>query len=231
MPVYQQFYTVLLQAYRAKYLLQRARQTRSHKIGGSVQLVYKLQHRLTWFVDVLRCYYTETVVVFTNREMESTMEKAEDIDQMAEIHVKYVAKLQERALLSTDLKPIHKAVVEMLDLSVLFARTVTDLGDKKLGQSRSAAPRRKSSAPLLAAAESSDSEDHVEEGEEVSTKGASLQTASGNPRELLQVVDKEFARLLPFITAGLRSVGRVGAEPMWEQLAELLEWEGKKDRY
>ena len=231
MPIYQQFYTVLLQAYRTKYILQRARQTRSHRIKESAQLVYKLQHRLTWFVDVLRCYYTETVVVFTNREMESTMEKAEDIDQMADIHVKYVAKLQERALLSTDLKPIHRAIIEMLDLSVLFAKTVTDLGDKKLSRGRPDVPRRKSSALLLAAAESSDSEDHTEEGEDTSVKRASIQMAPSSPREVLQMVDKEFARLLPFITAGLRSVGRVGAEPMWEQLAELLEWEGKKDRY
>jgi gamma-tubulin complex component 5 len=26
----------------------------------------------------------------------------------------------------------------------------------------------------------------------------------------------------------LRSVGRVGAEPMWEQLAERLDWRDKK---
>ena len=140
------------------------------------------------------------------------MEKAEDIDQMAEIHVKYVAKLQERALLSTDLKPIHKAVVEMLDLSVLFARTVTDLGDKKLGQSRSAAPRRKSSAPLLAAAESSDSEDHGEEGS-VSTNSIrqpSRVTASGRQR-ICKVITLHHGRASKCWASGCGTyVGTVG---------------------
>ena len=68
MPIYQQFHTLLLQTYRAKYLLQRARPTRSHKIVHTAHLVYKLQHRLTWFVDILRSYYTETVVAFTSRD-------------------------------------------------------------------------------------------------------------------------------------------------------------------
>lgn len=229
MSIYQQFYTVLLQAYRTKYLLQRARPTRFHREGA--QLIYKLQHRLTWFVDVLRSYYTETVVAFTTRDMEAAMQKAEDIDEMAQIHVKYVAKLQERALLSTDLKPIHKAIIELLDLSVLFAQTATRLDDSRHSSARPSAPRRKSSAPLLVAAESSESEDDHEGGEGVGASKASLQVVGRSPQEVFHMVDKEFARLLPFITAGLRNVGRVGAEPMWEQLAERLEWEGKKDRY
>ncbi|KAJ8106546.1 hypothetical protein OPT61_g9460 [Boeremia exigua] len=230
MPVYQQFHTALLQGYRAKYLLQRVRPTRSHKIESSANLVYKLQHRLTWFVDILRSYYTETVVTFTSRDMEAAMEKAEDIDQMADIHVKYVAKLQERALLSSDLKPIHKAVVEILDLSVLFAKTLTDLDGSSTDRSRPSAPRRKSSALLLDQVQLSDTDDEGED-ESASARRSARQSVGRSPREALHMINKEFSRLLPFVTAGLRSVGRVSAEPMWEQLAERLEWEGKKDRY
>lgn len=230
MPIYQQFHTALLQTYRAKYLLQRARPSRSHKIKGSAHLVYRLQHRLIWFVDILRSYLTETVVAFTTRDMEAAMEKAEDIDQMADIHVKYVAKLQERALLSSDLKPIHKAVVEILDLSVLLARTVTDFDGSKGDRSRPSAPRRKSSAPLLNEVQLSDT-DEGEDVEVTSVRKAAQQSIGRSPNEALHMIDTEFARLLPFVTAGLRSVGRVGAEPMWEQLAERLEWESKKDRY
>ena len=231
MPVYQQFYTALLQAYRAKYLLQRARPTRSRKIRDSANLIYKLQHRLTWFVDILRSYYTETVVAFTRRDMEAAMEKAEDIDQMADIHVKYVAKLQERALLSSDLKPIHKAVVEMLDLSLLLAKTIAELDGSDVGRTRPSAPRKKSSAPILDTVEFSDTDDNADGDEDFATSKASRRSVGRSPIEALHMIDKEFARLLPFITAGLHSVGRVGAEPIWEQLAERLEWEGKKDRY
>src|SRR5690242_2225591 len=224
MPVYQQFHTALLQAYRAKYLLQKARPTRSHKIKMSAHLIYKLQHRLTWFVDILRSYYTETVVAFTGQDMEAAMEKAEDIDQMADIHIKFVAKLQERALLSSDLKPIHKAVVDILDLSVLLAKTVADLDSSKEDRTRPSAPRRKSSVPLLDQPQLSDTDDE-DDNEDVSVRRSTRRSIGRSPVETLQMIDKEFARLLPFITAGLRSVGRVGAEPMWEQLAERLEWE------
>ncbi|KAF2626730.1 hypothetical protein BU25DRAFT_394881 [Macroventuria anomochaeta] len=231
MPIYQQFHTALLQTYRVKYLLQRARPTRSHKIKNAAQLIYKLQHRLTWFVDILRSYYTETVVAFTSRDMEAAMGKAEDIDQMADVHVKYVAKLQERALLSSDLQPLHKAVIEMLDVGVLFAKTVTELDGSKTVRTRPSAPQRKSSAPLLDQVQLSDTDDDVEGDGGVAASKAARRSIGRSPTEALQMVDKEFTRLLPFITAGLRSVGRVGAEPMWEQLAERLEWECKKDRY
>lgn len=224
MPVYQQFHTALLQAYRAKYLLQRARLTRSHKIRDSARLIYKLQHRLTWFVDILRSYYTETVVAFTSRDMETAMEKAEDIDQMADIHVRYVAKLQERALLTSDLKPIHKAIVEVLDLSVLFAKTIADLDGSNADRP---APRRKGSAQILEQIPLSDTDDDGEHYQDASAR----RSIGRSPVEALRKVDTEFARLLPFITAGLRSVGRVGAEPMWEQMADKLEWEGRRDKY
>lgn len=230
MPIYQQFHTALLQAYRAKYLLQRARPTRTHKLKSSAHLIYKLQHRLTWFVDILRSYYTETVVAFTSRDMASAMEKAEDIDQMADIHVRYVARLQERALLSSDLRPIHKAVVEMLDLCVLFAKTVSEL-DGSSDRARPSAPRRKSSAPLLDQVQLSDTDEDTEERRGDAESRAARRSVGRSPEEALRMVDKEFARLLPFVTAGLRSVGRVGAEPMWEQLAERLEWEGKKESF
>jgi len=159
------------------------------------------------------------------------MENASDIDEMAQCHMKYVAKLQERALLSDDLRPIHRSVVEMFDLGVLFAKTVTDIDGSQAGRTRPSALKRKSSAPLLATADSTDSEDDVDEGEGARRSRASTRAAGHSPHEALHMIDNEFARLLPFIAAGLRSVGRVGAEPMWEQLAERLEWEGVKDRY
>lgn len=178
----------------------------------------------------MRSYYTETVVAFTSRDMEVAMDNTADIDEMAQCHVKYVAKLQERALLSDDLKPIHKAVIELFDLGVLFAKVVTDVDETRSGRTRPSAPRRKSSVPLLSAADSSGSEDDAGESEGARRRGASTRAAEHNPQETLRMVDKEFTRLLPFLTAGLRSVGRVGAEPMWEQLAERLEWEGMRNR-
>ncbi|KAJ5022154.1 Spc98 family-domain-containing protein [Bipolaris maydis] len=169
---YHSLCTLLLQIYRVKYLLQRTR-LRAARRPNLPPLLYKLLHTLTWFTDTLRSYITETAIHLTTRTMLSSMQKAQDIDEMSRIHVEYMAKLRQRTLLSKDVKPIFAAILEMLDLGVLLAR---------------------------------------KEGKELGR------------------VEAEFKRLLPFISAGLKSVGRAGAEPMWEQLADRLDWEGKKDR-
>jgi gamma-tubulin complex component 5 len=86
-------------------------------------MFYKLLQRLTWFADVLRSYITETAIFLTTRDMNSAMEKADDLDDMSQTHTQCIAKLYQRALLSKDVKPIHKAIVELLDLCVLLSQT------------------------------------------------------------------------------------------------------------
>ncbi|KAH9882393.1 hypothetical protein J1614_000629 [Plenodomus biglobosus] len=234
-PIYQQLFTFLLQIYRVQYLLRHVRPTRSQTLNRiRSSLARKVQHRLIWFTDVLRSYLAETVILFTTRDMDTAMDKAEDIDEMSQIHVIFVAKLQERALLSNAVKPIHKAIMDMLELGVLFAWAVDEesgtnkAGIKIKGKSRKV-ERRKSAIPIQLMEDDSGS-DTGEEGNRPDTPKAEKAAGKLSPVEMLKKIDEDFARLLPFITAGLRSVGRVSAEPMWEQLAEVLEWEGKKDR-
>jgi gamma-tubulin complex component 5 len=230
-PIYREIFTFLIQIYRVNYLLQHIR-IEATKTSRS-PLHYKLLHRLTWFADMLRSYLTETVIFFTTRDMKMAVESAADIDEMSQIHAQYVAKLQERALLSKDVKPIHKAIIELLDLGVLFAQTQSPENKYSAIQktNRKSLARRKSSIPILIEENLTD-EDEARDNHSGSenTPRPAKDVASKSPREVLQTVDEEFGRLLPFITAGLRSVGRVGAEPMWEQLADRLEWEEKKDR-
>jgi gamma-tubulin complex component 5 len=163
--------------------------------------------------------------------MNTAMENAEDIDEMSHIHIKYTAKLRERALLGEDLKPIYKSVINILDLGVWFSETIDAAinGSSRPSGPRKSVVRRKSSVPLLLDDQVSDDDEEDEDGEAF---GSARKSASRKqkPGEVLKLVDREFSRLLPFVAAGLRSVGRVGAEPMWEQLADRLEWEGKKDR-
>jgi gamma-tubulin complex component 5 len=228
-------FTFLLQTYRVKFLLQRMQLDRSTDNKPLTSLTYRLRHRFIWLADTLRSYLTETVVAFTTVDMERSMEKAEDIDEMAQIHVRYVAKLQERAMLSNELKPIHKAFVEALDLGVSFVTTATHgrhdgsiVKDQDFDLSRSKITGDSDSD----SDESDPSEDEDEDSREGEGKPIILQSQipKSSRTEKLQLVDTEFSRLISFLTAGLRSVGRVGAEPMWEQLAERLEWDGKKDR-
>jgi gamma-tubulin complex component 5 len=236
LPVYQQMLTFLLQSYRAKYLLQRTRPSRgTHLRSTRTQIIYKLQHRLTWFADTLRSYLTETAIFFTTEDMHTNMKKAEDIDAMAQAHLKSITTLQSRALLSRDLKPIHKAIIEMLDLGVRFAKTVASdrPWTEKSPDKKTKSMWQRDATLVAATAEllDPDADSDKDEGDQdASSPDAAQATTPLNPMESLRFIDSEFDRLLPFVTAGLRSVGRVGAEPMWEQLAERLEWKDKKLR-
>ncbi|KAI8933249.1 hypothetical protein NX059_009880 [Plenodomus lindquistii] len=235
-PIYQQLFTFLLQVYRVQYLLRHSRPTRQQTLNSTRSILAgKVQHRLIWFTDILRSYIAETVIFFTTRDMDTAMEKAEDIDEMSQIHVIFVAKLQERALLSKAVKPIHKAIMDVLELGVLFAAAVDDNNATKDSASKAKGKprkleRRKSAIPIRLLEDESDS-DAAEEGNGPDTPKVEKVTGKLSPPEMLKKIDEDFGRLLPFVTAGLRSVGRVGAEPMWEQLAERLEWEGKKDGF
>jgi gamma-tubulin complex component 5 len=234
--VYQQISTFLLQSYRVKYLLLSVRPIRNIQIKSLMtQMTQKLRHHLTWFVDTLRSYLTETAIYFTTQEMYHGMEKAEDIDEMALVHLKYVTKMQERALLSNDLKPIHKAIVEILDLGVLFAKTVTNGDTMNLKRTRTKHVKSmwKHDGPDSIVTELSQL-DSDEESDEIHPEDRpfGVMDHGAHPSALasLRFIDKELTRLLQFVMAGLRSVGRAGAEPMWEQLAERLDWKDKKLR-
>jgi len=187
----------------------------------------------------MRSYLTETVIDLSTEDMIVTMAKAEDIDEMASIHMKYVARLQEQALLSENLKPIHKAIIQIFDLGVSFAEAhsandAATSSTRPAPASRSASStktsrfskssRRKSVIPAVVEDSSSDSDGDSAGSDD---PAASTVPASSSFEESLETINKEYERLLPFVTAGLRSVGRVGAEPVWEMLAERLGWVGR----
>lgn len=234
--IYQQLFTFLLQTYRLKYQVQAARPSRNiQRKSPNEKIIRKLLHRLTWFTDMMRSYLTETAIFFTTQEMELQMEKAEDIDEMAQVHTKFVARLQERALLSQELKLIHKAIIEILELGVRFTETLATgkaRTPKPFTKRRARSLWQKHDASSLVLEEpltdsDEDPLEHDQDSESSSIKGSTAQTSAENS---LQFYDGEFSRLLHFVIAGLRSVGRVGAEPIWEQLADRLDWTDKKQR-
>ncbi|KAF9737261.1 gamma-tubulin complex component [Paraphaeosphaeria minitans] len=228
-PIYQQVLSFLLQCYRTKYLLQRIspQSIREIKDSGLRQLSYKLRQRLIWLADVLRSYLTGTVIDPCFADMRAAMSKAEDIDEMSAIHMNFVARLQDHALLSEKLKPIHKAMISLLDLAAVYSQQHASLEGfnprwTRQRNSEKKKSRRKSILPMKLEEDDSDSSDvGDDESAESDLPIATEQEA------VLEGIDQDFGRLLPFVTAGLRSVGRVGAEPVWEMLADRLEGEGR----
>lgn len=231
-PIYQQISTFLLQCYRTKYLLQRIspQSIRDIKDGRLRQLSYKLRQRLVWLADILRSYLTGTVIDPCFADMKAAMSKAGDIDEMSAIHMRYVARLQDQALLSDNLKPIHEAMLSLLDLATSYSqhhakREAVRSRPMHQRNSENRTSHRKSILPLQLELDESDSS-NVGDDEESTASDTPVPSGQG---AVLESIEKEFGRLLPFVAAGLRSVGRVGAEPVWEMLADRLEWEGRRE--
>ncbi|KAF2021374.1 hypothetical protein BU24DRAFT_361990 [Aaosphaeria arxii CBS 175.79] len=243
-PMYQQVFTFLLQIYRAKYILQGIQlvDIRMIKDARLQASSYKLRHSLIWFADILRSYLAETVIARSIEDMVKAMEAAEDIDDMSNVHIKYLARLQEQALLADNLKPIHSTIIATLDLAVAFkdahareaAKTDSTNASEAKDKKKPARPalksgRRKSVIPAIVEADSSDSDLDAAAAEDSSSPIKSEKSLDST-LQALQKIDQDFNRQLPFIVAGLRTIGRVGADPVWEMLADRLEWDKKKDR-
>lgn len=181
--------------------------------------------------------------------MLSSMTAAQDIDEMSSVHLQFLARMQEQAFLSDNLRTIHKSIIEVLDVCVLWAETCTRLSldsvparprsppakDEKVSTSQKpktkAKPslkRRKSIIPsIIEAPDISDSESDAGDAEVETPSKESPTSAraqrSKNVTADLHRVEAELKRLLPFISAGLRNIGRAGAQEVWEMLAERLE--------
>jgi gamma-tubulin complex component 5 len=166
--------------------------------------------------------------------MMKQMDSAQDIDEMASIHIKFLAKMQERALLADNLKPVKSAVMSLLDLAVLFhdthMRSTRSKTEEKSSTKRKG--RRKSVIPALVENIEEEEEDEENGGSSSETETKKRHSRYHDDPQLglekdLQFIDQEFNRLLPFLTAALRNIGRVGAEQVWEGLAERLEVGGR----
>ncbi|KAL1628544.1 hypothetical protein SLS56_005889 [Neofusicoccum ribis] len=132
---YQRIFVLLLQVYRARYVLRTSNLWRStsalhqsqtntsqlHASPRTKHLQYHLRHRLLWLADNLHSYLTETVIAAATAQLRKDMATAADIDVMAALHTAHVKALEERCLLAPRLATIHSALIELLDLAVAFA--------------------------------------------------------------------------------------------------------------
>jgi len=191
-----------------------------------------------WFTDTLHSYLLATVIEPETASMRERLEAAEDIDAMATIHAQYIARLEAQCLLSKNLRPIHQPVISILDLCVTFsdahvhnishgAQPSTKVNEtSKAARRRSgAAFRREARRPT--AESSSDNEDRETDDDESAEYDADAESPTpigSSYEDRLKNMKEQYERLLHFVAAGLRGVGRAGGEYCWEMLAEKLEW-------
>jgi gamma-tubulin complex component 5 len=220
--VYQRVFTLLLQVYRAKYLLRLENAMIRH--FGADKTTVNMKQRLTWFADNMQTYLLETVLMPAILRLRDQITNAQDVDTLVEVHEKFITSIETQSLLTKNLKPIFDALISLLDLAVLYSDSRTTYirsQDEASILDRSKRSRQKGGrqrAEQKNRGDSDSSDDDSEPEAEDST------TSSDQYEERLAKINQQFTQLCNFAIAGLRGVSRAGGESSWEMLAERLEW-------
>jgi len=233
--LYQRTFRLLLQIYRAKYLLRntiffRERDTRN-------TLATALRQQLQWLVDTLLSHFLYSVIQPLSEQMRHAMPLARDLDEMIEVHDRFITSVQIQCLLSKNLAPIYQALVSILELAVQFSdcrRQQIGLRSRHIRHGagpatvqfrrRSTARQRRRSG-IVENSESSDEsqiDNNTEDAYEADTE--TLTTTHGSHNEQMARIKDELDKLCSFIVTGLRGIGRAGGEDTWEMLADRLDW-------
>lgn len=238
---YQRISTFLMQIRRAQYVtvkqrLQYNNQTERGSAKGDNTLGYALRHSMLWFLNVLYGHITDLVISTTSNSMRKDLSASKDLDAMIAVHRVYMSSMEDQCLLSRNLVPLHEAIINLLDLCVRFAdlQAMLHNGQNQFDQTNSVAHSRKGTNRRNQRTydedddnDNDDDENDAELQENTTTKLPAHDSPSSYPHQLRALKD-EFDRLVAFVTAGLKSVGRVDGQPSWEILAERLEW--RKER-
>ncbi|OJJ48988.1 hypothetical protein ASPZODRAFT_91125 [Penicilliopsis zonata CBS 506.65] len=244
--VYQRVGTFLMQIRRAKYTITKQRLRGDHNTTGTEPqsgvedrddaLGYALRHNLLWFINVLYSYMADLVISSTMDAMLKALAAATDVDTMIAEYGVYMHSLEDQCLLSKDLTPIYRAIINLLDLCIYFADVqATQHGENQYDQSTPATRHRhrrslgRSTNNTYAGGDENgageDDTDSSESGSDLDEGNTTMVSFIESPYlHRLKDLKRQFDQLLAFIVAGLKGVGRVEGQYSWEMLAERLEW-------
>ncbi|KAB8073281.1 Spc98 family-domain-containing protein [Aspergillus leporis] len=226
---YQRLSTFLMQIRRAKYTIVKQRLQYSHATNQDSEsrnngLAYALRHNMLWFLNTLYCHMTDFVISTTTNSLRKDLSACSDVDAMVAAHRSYMSSLEDQCLLSHSLYPLHQGIITIIDLCISFA----DLQSARYNQKN-----RNAKLAQKEYGHGKDESDEDEDDEESDDPDAE-DSENNNPAQETQYVQRlkeirdQFNRLVGFMSAGLKGVGRAEAQLSWEILAEKLEW--RKER-
>lgn len=231
--VYQRIFVLLMQAHRAKHMLERERLINSKMPNSEGEhrqshLVFTLRHRLLWFSNTVLIYLTDMVLATVSANMRADMTAAEDVDGMIAVHEAYVSKLEQQCLVDERLENIHQAMISIFDLVILFSDArASYTGKSNLDTTNRLvipAPnrqRRSFKRDERNHAGSDSSDDEAQANDDIADLSY-IRFEDISYSERLLNMHARFTELLNFVIAGLHGIHRSGGEPWWEALAESL---------
>lgn len=240
--LYQKTFTFLLQLYRAKYLLRNMLFLRGRATVN--KLITGLKQRFQWLVDTLLSHFLYAVIKPLGQQLRRDMPVVEDLDTMIKVHDDYISALQAQCLLTTNLVPIHQAVLSILELVIQFSECTNQqiivrvTSSRRMKNSsvdksmRSSALQRGSQmivTPIGTSSGESSDDSNMEAAYEADTETLNPPTSSRS--EQLVIMQDELDRVHSFLVAGLQGIGRAGSETSWEMLAAKLDCATKHNFY
>ncbi|KAL5335179.1 Spc98 family-domain-containing protein [Aspergillus crustosus] len=227
----------------------------SQRTSRGKPLSYALRHNLLWFLNVLYSHLTDFVISSTTESFRKTLSTANDVDAMISAHRSYLASLEEQCLLSTNLHPLHQATLTILDLCISFSDLYTAHSQLQITLDPARTPRKQAATKPLktgltptprktryeysygdedeSTEEEADSNSDREIDSDFDEELAPRRTASFHESQYVQRlrdIHDQFNRLVAFMAAGLKGVGRVDGQISWEMLADRLEWRRERER-
>jgi gamma-tubulin complex component 5 len=240
--MYQRTFRLLLQIYRAKYLLRNTIFFREKDTPNGLATFLKQQ--LQWLVDTFSSHFLYAVIQPLSAQMRHAMPLARDLDEMIGLHDKFISSLQTQCLLSKNLAPIFQAMQSILELAVQFCdcrRQQIGLRPRH-GQSsngtvsnksrRKSAVRHKQRSRVVddtASSDESSVESNTEDAYEADTETLTTPQGSGSHIQQMVRMKEELDKTCSFMLAGLRGIGRAGGEGTWEMFADRLDWKRGTD--
>lgn len=235
---YQRISTFLMQIRRAQHVIVKQRlqyssnsaeknSDRTHNVLG-----YAVRHSMLWFLNTLYGHIVDVVISTTTTAMRKELSSSKDTDAMIAVHRAYISSMEDQCLLSRNLVPLHEAIINTLDLCVRFAdMQAVCYGDNQHDQSRSNKLSRKQHNENQSDSDS-DFNENEDEDDDPDQGNTTRTVSAGTPYpQQIRSLKNEFDRSVGFLTAGLKSVGRVDGQPSWEILAEKLEWRKEREAF
>ncbi|CAG8562412.1 3101_t:CDS:2, partial [Acaulospora morrowiae] len=108
-------------------------------------LFYGLRMKLIWFLNTIWDYAMRNIILLETENFHKRLEDVFDIDEMITLHDHYIKIVYERCLLNEKAVPIHKSILDVLDLTIQFSTLYTRYQSENLSfydHSRDERPRR-----------------------------------------------------------------------------------------
>ncbi|CAG8658804.1 6071_t:CDS:2, partial [Dentiscutata heterogama] len=230
---YKRIAVFLLQVKRAKYLLERlsfshlSRDNEMAEKTTAMVLFYGVRIKLIWFLNTIWDYAMRNILLSETENFYKKLEKVFDIDEMVSLHDHYIHAVYNRCLLSDKTIPIHKSILDVLDLTIQFSILYTRYQGENISfydHSRDGKSKKYEDTS------DSDSDTFLTDDDDDEWNG---QNTNGEPIIPVQVdyevfleglsrIDKEFNRNKEFISNSVQTIARVGGFWWFDALALAL---------